>query len=416
MLERFRSAQPRAQGAIIAGGALIVALILGAVWYFGVRTNYAPLFSSTRAGDAATIVAELDRQKIPYRLADGGTTILVPEDKVDATRLSVMSEDLPLKGTVGFELFNKSELGLTDFAQKINYQRALQGELGRTIMTLDGVEAARVHLALGEDRLFREDRTPPRASVTVRMRNGARLSDAATFGIQKLVAAAVPKLDIADVVVLGEHGDVISTAPVAADGAVVGPLAQQRKAISDYYEAQIRALLDQRYPGRPVAVAVSIVGGDSQVAGDALPQWNPSARAIPVRVVIEPSWPLDGQMPQQMRDLVAGAIGFDSALGDEISFGRVPRVVVDPPQPQIAFNAPVLAAANEKAASDHGVADAADLGLRAAGLVLGIAFVGFVVLRLGMRRPATEGRSPQAFADQLKAALAQENGHAKSDI
>lgn len=413
MLERFRSAQPRAQGAIIAAGVLMFALVFSVIWYFGVHTTYAPLFTGTRTGDAATIVAELDRQKIPYRLADGGTTILVPEDKIDATRLSVMSQELPLKGTVGFELFNKSELGLTDFAQKINYQRALQGELARTIMTLDGVESARIHLSLGEDRLFREDRTPPRASVTVRMRNGNRLSDDATLGVQRLVAAAVPKLDVADVVVLDEHGDVISLVPAVETQPASNVLVQQRQAIAQYYEAQIRALLDQRFPGRPVAVAVSMAGVADGVTD--LPPWNPAARAFPLRVVADPSWPLAGDAEEQMRDLISGAIGFDAGLGDEIRFGPVPRTAPAQVQlPQLNRQPVTPIPAVDPMSHVDNVSEAADFGLRDGLIALAIMVGAFVLFRVTSKRSIPTQNHPHAFADQLKTALAEEDGHGES--
>ncbi len=135
MFDGIRALSLRQQVFLALGTACVLCLVLGVVWFFGLRTTWAPLFTELRPADAATIVADLDRKKIAYRLADGGTEILVPADLVDSARLDVMTGDLPLKGTVGFELFNKSDVGLTDFAQKINYQRALQGELERTIMT-----------------------------------------------------------------------------------------------------------------------------------------------------------------------------------------------------------------------------------------------------------------------------------------
>ena len=173
MFDSIRALSSRQQVFLALGTACVLCLVLGAVWFFALRTDWTPLFTQLRPSDAATIVADLDRKKIAYRLADGGTAILVPADQADSARLDVMTGDLPLKGTVGFELFNKSDVGLTDFAQKINYQRALQGELERTIMTLDGINSARVHLSLGEDRIFRDDRVPPKASVTIRMRKGS---------------------------------------------------------------------------------------------------------------------------------------------------------------------------------------------------------------------------------------------------
>src|SRR3954454_16858263 len=148
MLKILKDAPPGRQLAAVAFGAVLLCALLAAFWLLFLRTDYGVLFSRLREPDAATIVAELDKRKIPYRLEQGGTTILVPADRVDNTRLAVMGEDLPLKGQVGFELFNKSDMGLTDFAQKINYQRALQGELARTIMTVESVDSARVHLSI----------------------------------------------------------------------------------------------------------------------------------------------------------------------------------------------------------------------------------------------------------------------------
>ena len=136
-VDQFRSSSPSRQALVVAIIVAVLTLALAAAYFFVLRKPYGVLFSGLRQADAATIVADLDKKKTPYRLADGGSTILIPRDVVDSTRLAIAGEDLPLKGTVGFELFNKSDMGLTEFAQRINYQRALQGELARTIMTLD---------------------------------------------------------------------------------------------------------------------------------------------------------------------------------------------------------------------------------------------------------------------------------------
>lgn len=385
-------------------------MLIALVWFFGIRTSYAPLFSNMRTVDAATMISELDRQKIPYRLADGGTTVLVPQDKADATRLAVMGEDLPLKGTVGFELFNKSEMGLTDFAQKINYQRALQGELARTIMTLEGVDAARVHLSLGEDRIFREDRVAPKASVTVRMRDGIKLSDNSTQGIQRLVAAAVPKLELAEVVVLDERGEVVSAAPSSAANALMStPLAQERQAIANYYEAKLRALLDQRYPGQSIEISVGLglLAGNND-EGSPLPAWNPDARAFPLHLVIDPASTLDGNAMQDMRDVAAGAIGFDATLGDDIRFGHVAPELAPQSEPKRTIASYVRGNVASVAPSPH---TAPSIGLEE---VAGIALLLLVGALLGWRllwRPTSGARATRDFADQLRTALIAEGGH-----
>src|SRR5579872_7380692 len=178
---------PRNQILSILAVFVLICGIGAATYFLFLRSPYSTLFTNLRTSDAATIVADLDKNKVPYRLQDSGSTILVPSNIVDATRLNIMSEDLPIKGTVGFELFNKSDMGLTEFAQKINYQRALQGELARTIMAMDSVDEARVHLALAEPTVFRDDQKPPKAAVTIISRPGRRLTDSTIRGIQRLV-------------------------------------------------------------------------------------------------------------------------------------------------------------------------------------------------------------------------------------
>src|SRR5258706_8609932 len=194
LVENFRASSTRRQLLAVTVGVIVLGALLVAGYFVVLRKPYDVLFTDLRTMDAATIVADLDKRRVSYRLADGGATILVPHGVVDSTRLAVMSEDLPIKGTVGFELFNKSDMGLTEFAQQINYQRALQGELARTIMTLDEVDSARIHLSFAEPTVFRDDRRPPKASVTIATRPGRSLSAETVGGIQRLVGAAVPDL------------------------------------------------------------------------------------------------------------------------------------------------------------------------------------------------------------------------------
>lgn len=225
MLDRFYNGTPVRQMWLIVAAVSVIALALGAAWVMFFRPTYQTLLSDLRPADASAIVAELDRKKVPYRLADGGATILVPSELVDGARLDVMGGDEPSRGTVGFELFNKSDMGLTDFAQKINYQRALQGELARTIMTFAGVDSVRVHLSLGEEHVFREDQVAPKASVTVHMKRNAALTQAIAQGIRRMVAAAVPRMDVADVVVLDEYGQAVtSAASIVEAPPVVAPV------------------------------------------------------------------------------------------------------------------------------------------------------------------------------------------------
>src|SRR5262245_28297346 len=135
-------------GFAAAAAAVLVAAVAAAWWIL--RDDRQPLFTDLDPHDAAAIAAELERMKLPYGVADDGATVLVDKNAVHATRLKIMGKGVDLKGTVGFEIFNNTDFGMTEFAQKINYQRALQGELARTIGALAEVKSARVHLVLPE--------------------------------------------------------------------------------------------------------------------------------------------------------------------------------------------------------------------------------------------------------------------------
>ncbi len=219
----LRSLSGRSRIALVSGFALIVVLVAAAAWW-ALHAPYGVLFSNLSEPDAAALAQELDKLKQPYQLAGEagqGQTILVPESAVHKTRLALMGRQLPLHGAVGFELFNNTDFGVSDFVQKVNYQRALQGELTRTILALEQVQSARVHLALPEQGLFRKEAAKAKASVTVVTRQGQRLEAAHVAGIQRLVAASVPDVRAEDVIVTDQHGATLSKA-APEEGATAG--------------------------------------------------------------------------------------------------------------------------------------------------------------------------------------------------
>jgi flagellar M-ring protein FliF len=341
VFERLRSLSARQQVTLVSLGVVVVCIALVSVWALFFQVRYEPLFTSLRPTDAAAIAADLDRKKIAYRLADGGATILVPAELVDRTRLSVMTEDIPLKGAVGFELFDRSDMGLTDFAQKINYQRALQGELERTISTLDGVDSARVHLSLGEDRIFRDDQVPPKASVTIRMRRGLMLPASAAQGIQRLIAAAVPSLDAANVVILDEQGRVVGGPPAPrAESAALSPADEERRAIEQYYQARARQALDRAYPLAGLTVAVS-ASAFTPPAGSNATDWSPAARSFPLAATVTSSGAIDDTTRNSAKTLVEGAIGADASKGDtvDVRMQAYERPAVEPLPVRVARRA-----------------------------------------------------------------------------
>ncbi|MBM9537436.1 flagellar basal-body MS-ring/collar protein FliF [Desulfobulbus alkaliphilus] len=172
--------------------------------------DYQRLYGNLAETDASAMVDWLKGQNIPYRLADNGRTIMVPAKNIYETRLAMASAGLPQGGGVGFEIFDQQSFAITDFVQKVNYARALQGELARTIAALGPVETARVHLALPEKRLFRDQQQPATASVLLRLGPGRRLGEAQVEGIIHLVSSSIEGLDPEQVTVIDHNGNVLS--------------------------------------------------------------------------------------------------------------------------------------------------------------------------------------------------------------
>ncbi len=221
--------------AVIAVGTVLVV-----VW--ALKPTYALLYSDLAPEDAAAIADFLREQKVPYRLVANGTAIMVPEDKVYQLRLQTVSKGLIGKGTVGFEIFDRATLPGTDFANRVNLQRALQGELSRTIASMAEVASARVHIVLPEKTLFGEEQ-PPRASVLLVLKGGATLSREQVRGIQLLVAHAVEGLDADNVTVIDSRGNVLA----GGEEGEAGLSAAQLEAKAEYEKllrSRLQAMLD----------------------------------------------------------------------------------------------------------------------------------------------------------------------------
>lgn len=327
---------PRRQWLLIGGVFVVVLGLLGGAYWTFLRDGYSTLADHVRPGEAAAIVAELDKRGTPYELRDGGTTVLVPSGEADATRLALVRVE---GGEVGFELFNKSDMGLTNFAQKINYQRALQGELVRTIALMDGVESARVHLALPERTLFRDDRIEPSAAVTVQMRGGTVPDAARVMGIQRLVAAAVPDLPAERVVVLDADGRVVSAnaAPQPVEG-------DATTAVENYYRARARAAIESVRPGLRHELRVEALAQGDAIVDPA--NWTPGetegARNFRLHMTLVTSQPLDAGEQAALVAAIRPAVGLDDAQGDLLSFETgMPAPPVAPTVP--AYVPPVVA-------------------------------------------------------------------------
>jgi flagellar M-ring protein FliF len=192
------------------------------VSYIGLRVydriDYAPLFSNLSPQDGAAIVKELEAAKIPHIISGSGTVIQVPSGLVYSTRLKLAGKGVPAGGTIGFEIFEKTPFGVSEFTQQVNYLRALQGELSRTINSLSAVHSSRVHLALPSRSAFLMQEDKPSASVVVDLKPGYHLSPDQVQGIINLVASSVPKLSAERVTVIDSSGRPLKDLlPVAAN-------------------------------------------------------------------------------------------------------------------------------------------------------------------------------------------------------
>lgn len=265
-----RQAQIRLVAALLGG---ITVLLIGGYFLFA-RMQTVPLYEGLNTPDAAALVDELEALGVSYSLSEGGTAIRVSKSQADAVRLNLAGRLSPARGLDGFELFNESDMGLTEFAQRIKYQRALQGELARSILMIEGIQQARVHIALPERSMFRSGQSRPTAAVTLFL---AAAPEAATIaGIQHMVAASIPDLLTGDVVVLDQAGRLLSQSgpdPAGGAGPAAGPddaalspaLAAGEGAqglpegAAARLEAELRALL----PDAAITILVSQAAGPS---------------------------------------------------------------------------------------------------------------------------------------------------------
>lgn len=199
-----------AQRTIVVTVPLLLLFGLGYLLISGTQPRYQTLYANLSAKDAGILVEKLKEGAVPYRIAQDGRTLEVPENRLYETRLSLASQNLPLGGGVGFEVFDKSSFGVTDFTQQVNFQRALEGELGRTIGSLAEVQQARVHLVLPRPELYSAREKAATASVVVDLRGNAQLKAEQIRGIVYLVAASVEGLDPKNVTLLDSRGSVLS--------------------------------------------------------------------------------------------------------------------------------------------------------------------------------------------------------------
>lgn len=229
----------------LVGAALVSIAVFAVIIMQSQVADYSLLFANLPNRDASSVVEWLKDRKIPYRLEDGGRDIMIPADKVYEARIELAGSGLS-EGGVGFEIFDKQSFGMTDFAQKVNYRRALQGELMRTITSLGPVEAARIHLALPEKRLFREQQQEATASVIVKLTSGRSLKESQLQGIIHLVAGSVEGLESENVTVVDSSGKVLSKSRSDEMGGPMTPgMLTYQQTMEQRLEVRAQSLLDR---------------------------------------------------------------------------------------------------------------------------------------------------------------------------
>jgi len=194
---------------LVAGAAAVIA-VMAVFWLWSQQPDYRILFSNYTDKDGGAIVAALEKMNVPYKFSDSGTAILVPAAQVHEARLKLASDGLPKGGNIGFELLENQKFGVSQFVEQVNFQRALEGELERSIQSIGAVEVARIHLAIPKASVFVRDQQKPTASVLLNLRAGRSLDTQQVGAVVHLVASSVPDLPAANVTVVDQNGNLLS--------------------------------------------------------------------------------------------------------------------------------------------------------------------------------------------------------------
>lgn len=244
---------------IVAAGSIVVVigfLVFLSIYKSSQSSNtydgYSVLFENISPSDSALILQQLNADKVPYKLHNE-STILVPNDKVYQERIAIASLGIPKDSKVGFEIFDKQQFGATDEEQRVKYQRALEGELARTIEGLAPIEAATVHIALPKDSVFTKRQVQPSASVLLNVRQNSKLTSKQISGIKNLIAASVPNLNAENVKLVDQDGTPLGIEEGVIDDELISKQIRYKKDFESSYERKI------------INVLSPIVGGDNKV-------------------------------------------------------------------------------------------------------------------------------------------------------
>jgi flagellar M-ring protein FliF len=240
------ASQPQRIGAMAGGAVVLLALILGLMSLGSGGGNWDPaiLYTELDYQEASQVTTRLDALGVPYRLAGDARTLLVPRDRQHELQLQLAGEGFPKSGRMGYEIFDENQMAMTDFLQKVNLRRALQEELERTLLSIDGVSDARVHLVIPEPSLFTEDEKPVTASVTLTLMGASRIKERQIDAIAHLMSASVEGLAIEDVVILDSKGQMLTEEKDPLTKAANRQFQLQQQ-VEKVLEKKVQSLLDE---------------------------------------------------------------------------------------------------------------------------------------------------------------------------
>ncbi len=362
---------------VLAGGIGLV--LLWGVYSWATGPSWVPAYTGLDLQDAARLTARLDEEGVPVRMERGGSEIQVPETDLVRARMALADEGLPNSGRPGFEIFDGASWGMTDFAQRVNYRRALEGELERTIKSMAGIESAKVHLAMQETSAFRRSGDNSEASVVLTLRGSAEVSASMVRGITYLVASSVDRIASEHVTVVDAAGRVLSASYESdSRAALTSRQLEAQRDVELHLETQAREMLDQVLGRGNVDVRVAATLNFDQIArttaainpdqqailredrAEIIPQEGSTGAAssqtsttfdgtrsleqvsqnggaierLTVAVLVNGRpVEVDGTISfealpagelQQLEALVRGAVGFDATRGDDISVVNIP--------------------------------------------------------------------------------------------
>jgi flagellar M-ring protein FliF len=310
------------------GIAALIALIAGA-WMWGQTPDYRVLYSNLSDRDGGAIIESLQQLNIPYKFSDGGGALMIPAGQVHEARLKLASQGLPKGGTVGFELMENQKFGITQFAEQVNYQRALEGELARSVQSIGAVASARVHLAIPKPSVFIKEQQKPSASVVLTLHGGRLLDSAQVNAIVHLISSSVPDMSAKNVTIVDQDGTLLSA---IQDETGMGLDTKQVK-----YVQQI----EQNYIKRIEAILTPLLGADNVRA-----QVTASidfARTEQTAEIYKPNQnPADSSVRSQQNS--------ETLNGSGLNASGVPGALSN--QPPVPATAPIVAAPAAPGAAD----------------------------------------------------------------